>query len=74
MSRPPMTIHDLQQHTRSLAANWPHTTPEQRVLYLMTEVGELANRAGIELEDAFARKIAANAQRDWQPRHGRQSR
>ena len=39
-----MTIADLQRHARELndTQGWHGTTPEERVLWLVTEVGELA--------------------------------
>jgi NTP pyrophosphatase (non-canonical NTP hydrolase) len=38
-----MTIEELQRHARELndAQGWYGTTPEQRALWLVTEVGEL---------------------------------
>jgi NTP pyrophosphatase (non-canonical NTP hydrolase) len=39
-----MTIEELQRHARELteAHGWQDTTPEERALWLVTEVGELA--------------------------------
>lgn len=37
-----MSIADLQEHAKELAAILPETTLEERMLYLMSEVGELA--------------------------------
>lgn len=38
-----MTIEDLQRHARELndAQGWRDTTPEERAMWLVTEVGEL---------------------------------
>lgn len=99
------TIKEFQERTKELAQAFPETTVEQRVLFLVTEVGEvtrevlhlsgaysshgiadvkaakerlgmemydvlwnlcdLANRLGIDLEDACAKKIAHNQTRQW---------
>ena len=37
-----MSIADIQEHVKELAAILPETTIEKRMLYLMSEVGELA--------------------------------
>lgn len=95
-----MTIQDIQENAKELAPKFKDKNPEQRMLYLMTEVGEtaievlklqgfrnggekeelkqklgmeiydvvwnlcdLANMFGIDLEEAFARKIAVNEER-----------
>jgi NTP pyrophosphatase (non-canonical NTP hydrolase) len=53
-----MTIEELQRHARELsdAQGWHDTTPEQRALWLVTEVGELVREvlqfAAVEDEDA----------------------
>ena len=99
----PMTIKDIQEQSHEVADLFPETTIEQRVMFLMTEVGEvahealhlsgsygqvdteaarhrlglemydvvwnlcdLANMLGIDLEEAFARKITLNKFRTWQ--------
>ncbi|GEM_PF-844867 len=99
------TIKEFQEQTKDLAQSFPETTVEQRLLFLVTEVGELtrevlqhvgaypshgavapevagekigmemydvlwnvcdlANRLGIDLEQAFARKVEQNRRR-WQ--------
>ena len=95
-----MTIRDLQENAKELAPKFKDKNPEQRMLYLMTEVGEtalevlklqgfrnaedekglkqklgmeifdvvwnlcdLANMYDIDLEKAFAQKIAINKER-----------
>ncbi len=99
-----MTIEELQRHVRELndAQGWHDTTPEERAMWLVTEVGELvrevlrlpeatgeaelaevrhnlgmemydvvwnlcdlANRVGVDLEEAFAEKVAINRGREW---------
>lgn len=99
-----MTIEELQRHVGELndAQGWHDTTPEERAMWLVTEVGELvrevlrlpraaaeaelagvrrdlgmemydvawnlcdlANRVGVDLEEAFAEKVAANRRREW---------
>jgi NTP pyrophosphatase (non-canonical NTP hydrolase) len=99
----PITIRALQDQSREVANLFPKTTLEQRVMFLMTEVGEvaaellyltgahgdidtrivkerlgleiydivwnlcdLANMLGIDLEEAFARKIDTNRRRTWE--------
>ena len=39
-----ITIREIQEQARELkeAQGWQSTTPEQRVLYLVSEVGEVA--------------------------------
>jgi NTP pyrophosphatase (non-canonical NTP hydrolase) len=37
-----MTIKEIQENAKELNAHFKKKTPEQRVLYLMTEVGEVA--------------------------------
>ena len=37
-----MTIKKLQEQSQEIAKHFPHTTIEQRLLFLMTEVGEVA--------------------------------
>jgi NTP pyrophosphatase (non-canonical NTP hydrolase) len=95
-----MTIRDIQKNAQELAPKFKDKNPEQRMLYLMTEVGEtalevlklqgfrkaedqaelkqklgmeifdvvwnlcdLANMYYIDLEEAFAQKIAFNKER-----------
>ncbi len=99
-----MTIEDLQRHVTELndAQGWHGTTPEERAMWLVTEVGELvrevlrlakatdeaelaevrhnlgmemydvvwnlcdlANIVGVDLEEAFAEKVAINRGREW---------
>lgn len=97
-----LTIRRVQEQSREVASLFPRTTVEQRVMFLMTEVGEvaaealylsgahgpiepeqikqrlgleiydvvwnlcdLANMLGIDLEEAFARKMAINSGRTW---------
>lgn len=94
-----MTISEFQEHVKELAQKFPDSTVERRLMYLTTEVGELAkevlklggkvdetavkeniglemydivwnvfelaNQLGINLEEAFARKIEINATRSW---------
>jgi NTP pyrophosphatase (non-canonical NTP hydrolase) len=100
-----MDIRQFQRHVRSLSERLDTLTPERRILYLVSEVGEtvdevmdllnagpdapdaelaarkerigmelydviwnavdLANMLDIDLEAAFAKKIAINATRKW---------
>ncbi|RIK37105.1 MAG: hypothetical protein DCC55_25280 [Chloroflexi bacterium] len=102
-----MTIKELQEQARELRAaqGWLDTSLEHRIMFLVTEVGEvvnetlklvgatkqysdseveqikanlglelydvlwnlcdLANLAGIDLEAAFAKKVAINRTRKW---------
>jgi NTP pyrophosphatase (non-canonical NTP hydrolase) len=95
-----MTIRDIQENAKELAPKFKDKNPEQRMMYLMSEVGEtaievlklqgfrsggdaeelkqklgmeifdvvwnlcdLANMYEIDLEKAFATKIAVNEER-----------
>jgi NTP pyrophosphatase (non-canonical NTP hydrolase) len=99
-----ITVKELQAHVRELkdAQAWHDTTLEQRLLFLVTEIGEvaeevlrlsgavndvdreearnrlglelydvlwnlcdLANLAGIDLEEHIARKAEVNRKRRW---------
>lgn len=40
-----LTIRDLQQQSQEVASQFPNTSMEQRVMFLMTEVGEVVTEA-----------------------------
>lgn len=42
---PPLTLQDVINHVRALheRQGWPKRSPEQRALYLVSEIGELAS-------------------------------
>jgi NTP pyrophosphatase (non-canonical NTP hydrolase) len=100
--RSPLTVSDLQEQARQLKdAQGFHVSLEQRLVYLMAEVGELAvevlklsgvketdsaqvrerlgmeiydvvwnlfdlaDLAGVNLEETFARKVNLNQYRKW---------
>jgi NTP pyrophosphatase (non-canonical NTP hydrolase) len=55
-----VTLKEFQEHTKELARVFPDTTVEQRVLFLVTEVGEVT-REVLHLSGAYSSHGAVDA-------------